>query len=108
MRIDIGQLEFIDKTLRDILVWLERETGLEYTITSLYRIGDTGVHGTLPLRGADLRMRNSRVGKEIRRMINELWTYDPDRPVKRCAILHGVGGNLHLHVQVHPNTVQGS
>jgi len=59
MKINIGQLEFIDKTLRHILVELEHQVGVEFIITSLYRIGDNGVHGTLPLRGIDLRSRNS-------------------------------------------------
>lgn len=104
MRIDISQLEFIDKNLRVMLLWLEDTTGLEYTITSLYRIGDSGVHGTLPLRGIDLRCRNAETGKVIERLINESWIYDPARPDISCAILHGEGYNLHLHLQVHPDT----
>ena len=51
MRIDISQLGFLDGRLREILVWLERDTGQEYTITSLYRPGDNGVHGQIPVRG---------------------------------------------------------
>jgi len=71
MNIDIGQLEFIDLKLRKILRHLEIETGYEFTITSLYRIGDKGVHGTLPLRGADLRMRNQQIGEAIAKLIND-------------------------------------
>jgi len=104
MKIDIGQLEFIDQNLRDMALWLENETGHEYTITSLYRIGDTGVHGTLPLRGLDLRCRDAAVGEELEDMINQNWLYDPNRPTKMCAKLHGEGYNLHLHLQTHPNT----
>ena len=48
MRIDVSQLEFIDKNLRLILLDIEKSTGVEFTITSLYRIGDVGVHGSLP------------------------------------------------------------
>jgi hypothetical protein len=106
MKIDIKQLEFIDPTLRKILTDLEKETGLEYTITSLYRIGDNGVHGTLPLRGCDLRMRNWETGTAVARTINDKWEYNYDAPHKLCALLHGTGSNLHLHVQVHPNTAQ--
>ena len=106
MKIDISQLEFVDQTLRNILVWIEKETGLEFTITSLYRIGDTGVHGQLPVRGCDLRMRDARAGREIEKMINQTWYYDPTRPEKTCCLLHGDGSNMHLHVQVHPNTIK--
>lgn len=104
MKIDIAQLVFIDKRLRAILLSIELQTGVEFTITSLYRIEDTGVHGTLPLRGTDLRCRNKEVGKEIERLINEKWMYDHKRPNKQCAVLHGAGTNLHLHIQVHSNT----
>lgn len=102
MRIDIKQLEFVHSTLRSLLVWLEKETGLEFTITSLYRIGDKGVHGTLPLRGADLHMPSVVIGEQIEQLINTYWRYDHDRPEKDCAIFHG--DPLHLHLQVHENT----
>lgn len=104
MLIDIGQLEFIDSTLRDILVWLEVKTGQTFTITSLYRINDSGVHGALPLRGTDLRCRNKEIGRQIEKLINDHWQYDQARPDKKCAVLHGSGRNMHIHVQVHPNT----
>ena len=106
MKIDIAQLEFIDPNLRFILTALEDETGLEFTITSLYRIGDDGVHGQLPLRGVDLRIRVTYIGVALERRVNQRWTYDPKRPERNCAILHGNGTNLHLHLQVHPNTVR--
>jgi hypothetical protein len=106
MKIDIAQLDFIDPTLREILVSIEKDTGYEFIITSLYRIGDNGVHGTLPLRGCDLRMRNWEAGTAIAKLINEEWEYNYDAPHKLCGLLHGTGSNLHLHVQVHPNTAQ--
>ena len=104
MKIDIGQLEFIDKTLRLILVGLESDTGMEFTITSLFRMNDNGVHGQLPLRGTDLRVRYAAAGRVLESQINSNWSYDRDRPDKKCAYLHGDGANLHLHIQVHPNT----
>ena len=104
MRLDIAQLEFIDKMLRDLVVWIEDKTGMEFTGTSLYRIGDTGVHGTLPVRGVDLRCRDASLGKNIEALVNGEWVYDPKRASKKCAYLHGKGSNLHLHLQVHPNT----
>ena len=106
MRIDIGQLEFIHPTLRKILTNLELDTGYEFTITSLYRIGDDGVHGSLPLRGCDLRMRDLEIGTSIAEHVNNEWEYNYDVPHKLCALLHGKGSNLHLHLQVHPNTAR--
>jgi len=107
MRIDIGQLEFIDIKLRRLVLWLEKETGLEFTTTSLFRMNDDGVHGTLPLRGMDLRMRSKSIGQDIETYINDHWEYDDQRPEEKyCCFLHGKGSNLHLHIQVHPNTVE--
>ena len=106
MEIDTGQLEFVDQMLRDILAFIEEETGFTFTITSLFRIGDSGVHGTLPLRGADVRCRDVIAGQMIEQMVNGIWKYDPKRVSKKCAYLHGEGSNLHLHIQVHPNTIK--
>ena len=108
MRIDIQQLEYIDATLRKILVWIETSTGQEFTITSQYRIGDDGVHGTIPLRGTDLRMRNKSLGRGIVSWIYSRWKYNPADPDKQCAILHGEGSNMHIHIQTHPNTIQSN
>ena len=104
MRIDYEQLEFIDPTLRKLVRSVEDETGFEFTITSLYRIGDNGNHGQLPLRAMDLRCRNVTVGAPIEKWINEHWIYDPQRSTKKCCLVHGAGSNLHFHLQVHPNT----
>ena len=106
MKVDLYQLEFIELELRKIGVYIERITGLEPTITSFYRIGDKGVHGTLPLRAIDYRMRSYIVGKCIEKLVNDRWQYDPERPEKQCAIIHGKGLEMHLHTQVHPNTVK--
>lgn len=108
MQIKYIDLDFIDDNLKLILWGLEQDTGLDFTITSLYRIGDKGVHGQLPLRGIDIRMRDSKIGKDLENRVNHFWAYDPDRPCKKCAILHGVGSNMHLHLQVHPNTERKS
>jgi len=105
MKIDIAQLEFVHIKLRNLLVWTELQTGFEFTGTSLFRMNDKGVHGTLPLRGTDYRMRNKHVGEAIAKMINDVWKYDSKRPEKVCAYLHGKGSNMHLHLQIHPNTI---
>jgi len=106
MKIDIENLNFISKSVRTILTELEQNTGLELTVTSLYRIGDNGVHGQLPLRGVDVRMRDEEIGKLVESQINETWFYDPNRPDLKCAVFHNVGRGIHLHIQAHPNTVK--
>ena len=98
------QLEFIEPELRQILQFVEEEVGMEPIITSLFRIGDKGVHGVLPLRGADVRVRFLNVGEDIAHLVNKTWEYDHTRPSMECAIIHGEGANLHLHLQVHPKT----
>jgi hypothetical protein len=104
MKADIEQFEFIDPKLRMILIWLEETTGVEFTATSLYRMKDEGVHGQLPLRGTDLRQRLESAGIAHQDHINANWSYDPNRPKYSVAKLHGEGSNMHLHLQVHPNT----
>ena len=104
MKIDINQLEFIDRTLRDIAMFVESFSGMEPTITSLFRIGGNGVHSQLPLRGIDVRVRRMDIGHSIMTAVNDKWAYDPNREMMRCAVLHGTGSNLHLHLQVHANT----
>ena len=104
MKINIIGLAFIDKRLRQIAHFAENLTGWEPTVTSLYRMDDAGVHGQLPLRGIDLRMRNIEIGKRIAVIVNERWQYDFNRPDMKCAIIHGIGAKLHLHLQTHPNT----
>lgn len=104
MEIDIKQLMYYHPKLRELLLWLEEATGLNFTITSQFRINDMGTHGTLPLRADDLRIRNERIGEAIAEVINKHWVYDPHRPEMRCAVLHGEGADLHLHIQVHLNT----
>jgi len=106
MNIDYKQLDFIDKKLRHVMGWLEDETGLIFTITSLYRMNDSGVHGALPVRGCDLRVRNEKIGELLCDFVNQHWIYDTDRLDKTVAIAHGNGSNYHIHLQVHPNTVE--
>jgi len=98
------QLEFIDRKLRRMATWAEDQTGLEFTLTSQFRINDPGVHGQLPLRGIDWRMRNKAVGNAIVDLINAEWKYDSSRPHLRCAKLHNTGQGLHIHLQVHQKT----
>lgn len=105
MKSDIGQLEYVHPKLRNLITWLESATGFEFTETSRFRMNDEdGVHGTLPVRGIDLRCRSLEIGIAIEAFINKNWTYDPKRLGKKCCFLHGHDSNLHFHLQVHPNT----
>lgn len=105
MKIDIGQLEFIDGHLRTITKEAEANFRVEFEVTSLFRIGDKGVHGTLPLRGVDWGCKVQEFGDLVAGWINKRWVYDPKRPHKVCCKCHkSKGGALHLHMQTHPNT----
>jgi len=74
------------------------------TITSAYRQGDMGVHGTQPLRGLDKRCRDKNLGKVVEDYINSRWIYDSTRPEMLCCKFHDVGHGPHLHFQSHPRT----
>lgn len=106
MKADIRQFQFFDPKLRMVLLWLEETTGVEFTATSFYRMDDDGVHGTLPLRGTDLRQRLESAGLAYEEHINNHWSYDINRETKKVAKLHGKGLKMHLHIQVHPNTTR--
>lgn len=103
MKIDYMTLKFIDYRLREMLADVEARFG-EKTITSLYRLHDDGVHGTLPLRGVDLRCNSKPHGDEVAGFVNSNWVYDKTRPEKVCCLYHDVGYGWHLHLQTHPNT----
>jgi hypothetical protein len=77
----------------------------DMVITCGFRAGDTGVHGTFPCRGIDLRSWIYLNPSEISARINERWIYDPNRPDMNCCELHKTKtGGMHFHIQVHPNT----
>ena len=101
--IDLIDLEFIDKKLRDIMADVRAEFGM-LTITSLYRMKDKSVHGTLPLRAIDVRCRNHDVGKVIEKWTNKNYVYDKKRPEMNVCLYHNAGQGWHLHFQVHENT----
>jgi len=69
-------------------------------ITSPYRPGDPGTHGTNPGRSFDLRFTAK--SELICETINTEWEYDHERPSMKCASIHGK--NPHIHLKVHPNT----
>jgi len=103
MKIDLMQLEFIDKNLRLMLTETESHF-YEFKITSQFRIDDPGVHGTLPLRGIDTSCKNDSLGLLVSQYVNSKWVYDSRRPRKVCCRYHDAGSGYHLHFQTHPNT----
>lgn len=103
MKADIKQWNFINQLLRSILLDVEHHFGVEFRITSTYRIDDGGVHGTLPLRGIDLGCPDEALGTIVAKYTNSKYQYDPDRVHKNVCMWHGKP--KHLHFQVHPNTI---
>jgi hypothetical protein len=104
MKIDLRQQELTDKILDEIIIWLERKGGMEFTSSSIHRKNDSGVHGCYPSRGNDLICRIYTVGKALEEYVNNNWQYDYTRLEKQVAIYHDTGGGYHLHLQSHPNT----
>jgi hypothetical protein len=104
--IDIKQLEFLHRHQRAVLAWIETRFGMILVVTSLFRMDDDGVHGSLPLRGTDLRCHSDKVGYEMEAEINAHWVYDPARPEMKVAVYHDTGRGKHLHIQTHPNTYE--
>lgn len=91
--------------LREVVGWVTAKHGYDI-ITSAHRPDDPGVHGTIPVRGIDLRIFNVGIAQLIANAINRRWIYDSERPGKKVAIVHDVGSGWHLHLQVHPNTAK--
>lgn len=108
MEIDFAQLEFVDRFLRKMVLATEArfKTLMPFVITSLFRIGDPGVHGQLPVRGVDISCSDDSRGTRIAHWVNSRYIYDPHRPHMQCCIYHDVGFGKHLHFQVHPNTIE--
>jgi len=94
----------LKELVKDVEDMLKAITGTEPTLTSDYRPGDKGVHGTIPLRGADVRCHDQHVGEKVAGKMNQQWEYDHARRWMVCVIFHDVGQGAHLHCQVHPNT----
>ncbi len=105
MKIALQQLNFMDTHVKAMGKDIENHFRMEFEVTSLYRIDDNGVHGTLPCRGLDLGCKDEVIGNRVADYINSRWVYDPERPDMVCCIYHKVaGGQSHLHLQSHPNT----
>lgn len=95
---------FTSKPMHDILSevfywWCD--TFYDVVVTSAYRKGDTGVHGTIPFRGIDIRSWIYPAPEKKVEWANSKWIYDPYRPQMKCFILHNAGKkwNMHIHIQ---------
>lgn len=80
-------------------------------VTSLFREpveGESGVHGTVPLRAVDLSVSGLTEAQvsQFEADCNKAWIYDPERPEMRVCIRHDVGRGDHFHLQVHDRTVR--
>ena len=89
--------------LISMVMWISTRYS-QVVFTSAYREGDSGVHGTNPCRGFDIRSYIYGDPQQVCNDINKHYIYDPDRPEKKCAIFHDTGKGKHIHLQVHPNT----
>ena len=90
--------------LEQIAEDIEKEFG-PGVYTSIHRPGDSGVHGTIPVRGLDRRCRDHTRGATIQAWVNTWFEYDAKRPELKCCIFHKVPmGAFHLHFQAHDNT----
>ncbi len=93
----------LSHNLQELLIWFRKTFG-EPIITSAFRKGETGVHGTIPLRAIDIRSYIYTNAQNVVDTLNQIWIYDSKRPKYKCAILHNTGKGLHIHLQVHHNT----
>ena len=75
-----------------------------FRITSGYREGDAGVHGTWPCRGLDVSAKAFKDPQALADDANSVWIYDNNRLEKKCVVYHDAGNGWHLHLQVHPRT----
>jgi len=107
LKLDYTQLtSMLHPLMIELLADVESILNNRHGITSLYRHGDKGVHGAIPLRGVDIGCSDELHGIEIEKAINALWQYDPNRTKLKCCIYHKNRSNdgKHLHFQVHPST----
>ena len=90
--------------MMELLIWyVERYGGDKLIITSMYRIGDKGVHGQVPCRGVDIRTRG--VWEDPQRFVDEIyrvWEYGDGK--HKVALFHDVGRGEHIHLQVRNET----
>lgn len=76
--------------LISIIMWLISDCHIPVCITCWFRRGDQGVHGTIPVRGVDLRSRTLGDPKAVAAMVNDAWVYagNDDSDLHRVCLYH--------------------
>jgi hypothetical protein len=93
----------------ELIWWLEGR--IELIFTSAYRkykihTNDSGIHCVLPIRALDIRSWIFKNPHEVKKLINDNWIYDPERPELKVCVLHDTGQGVHFHLQVHDNAAR--
>ena len=103
-------------TLTKLVAWCSVRHS-KFMITSAFRKNDSGVHGTIPCRGTDLRTWHFRgkgvtdeefykLMKMLENDTNKFWVYDPKRPTMKCAKYKSdAKKGPHIHLKVHDRTI---
>jgi len=105
---ELDQLAYENEDLLDIVydlaAFVESQFDKAIVITSIYREGDSGVHGVW--RGVDLRsfIYTDQELELIELYVNSKYEYDYRRPTKDVLLCHDAGSGDHIHLQNHPNT----
>ena len=89
----------------ELLDWLATWFPGELVITKLWAKGGSGIHATRPLRAFDVRSRHlsGRSARDVEKIVNRTWIYDPQRPHLHVCWYH-YGTAWHFHFQVHERT----
>jgi hypothetical protein len=99
----------LDNRLRIILFalsgYVRFNFGKDIVITSIYREGDTGVHGYW--RGIDIRTRHAGIDyftdEEISKITDYLKNFEYGDNIHNTSLYHDVGQGIHFHIQVSNN-----
>jgi len=96
-----GLMDYVyDATLKEVIEYIIDSHGLYFTESYRPQRHRNDLHGTIPVRAADLRDRVYLNPGFVVDDINAKFIYDPDRPHMVVAYWHGEGKNKHIHIQV--------
>jgi len=104
-----GMAQGFHPRMSALQMWLTTRYS-EVVFTSFYRDHkihpkDSGIAMTIPCRHSDIRSYIYEDPQSIVDDVNKSWIYDPKRPERKCAKYHDVGQGIHIHLQVHDNTL---
>ena len=74
----------------------------DVVVTSAYRENDSGVHGTIPYRGIDIRSYIYPDVEDRVKCANATWDYG--KKGKKVFLYHDAGSGNHIHIQVSMKT----